>query len=258
MIRRRRKRDQQLELLTKDGTRPKTKRAANKRHDRGGRPPKGARAGSPHTVRPELKPHVPVHVVLRVEPAIGSLRNGKVYAAIRAATLVAARYPDMRIIHVSIQRTHIHLLVEANDRLALAKGMQKFQISAAKHINRAITPRGQRRRRGGVFPDRYHAEYIKTKLGAWRALGYVLNNWRKHREDEAFESTGWLLDRWSTAILFDGWREREGRGPWPLPPDYEPLVVSEPRTWLLRKGWRDHGSISVAYVPSQRIVLATK
>src|SRR5688572_7588727 len=102
MVRRRRKKDQQLDLLTKDGTRAKTKRAANKRHDRGGRPASGARSSSPHKVRPELKPHVPVHVVLRVEPAIGSLRHGKVYAAIRAATIVAARYPDMRIIHVSI------------------------------------------------------------------------------------------------------------------------------------------------------------
>jgi len=37
-----------------------------------------------------------------------------------------------RILHVSTQRTHIHLLVEADHKDALASGMQGFQISAAK------------------------------------------------------------------------------------------------------------------------------
>jgi hypothetical protein len=39
----------------------------------------------------------------------------------------------------SAQRTHLHLLVEAKDKEALAAGMQGFQISAAKHLNAAIS-----------------------------------------------------------------------------------------------------------------------
>lgn len=245
------RRGSQLELLAKDGTRAKTKRAANRKRDAGGRPPKGPRAGSPHKTRPELKPHVPVHITLRVERDVGSLRNGHVYAAVRAATLVASRYPDMRIIHVSIQRTHIHLLVEAKDRIALAKGMQGFQISAAKHINRVVSKTGERRR-GRVFTDRYHAEYIKTALGAYRALGYVLNNWKKHDEHRTFETSTWLLDAYATGIYFDGWKEV--RGPWKLPADYQPLIVRPPGSWLLRVGWRRYGPISIDHVPSQRIV----
>ena len=249
------KRGRQLELLSKDGTKAKTKRAANRKRDGGGRPPKGPRAGSPHKVRPELKPHVPVHIVLRVERDVGSLRNRKGYAAVRAATIVASRYPDMRIVHVSIQRTHIHLLVEADNRTALAKGMQGFQISAAKHINRALSKDGTRRR-GRVFTDRYHAEYIDSPLGAHRALGYVLNNWRKHGEDQTFDAANWHVDPFSTAILFDGWKEREGRAPWTIPQGYEPLVVHPPRCWLFRIGWRRHGSISIEHVPSQGPVRA--
>src|SRR5215510_3516792 len=104
-----------------------------------GRPPKGKRAGSPHKVRPFLHARHPVHVVLRVVSSVGSLRRRCVYQAIREATLTTALREDFRIIHLSIQRTHVHLLVEASDKGALARGMQGFQISAAKHLNAAIS-----------------------------------------------------------------------------------------------------------------------
>src|SRR5215467_11754434 len=128
-----------------------------------GRPRKGSRAGSPHTQRPFLHARYPVHVTLRVVGAVGNLRRRCVYQAVREATLTTARREDFRIVHLSIQRTHIHLLVEANDKLALARGMQGFQISAAKHLNAAISKgRPGPRRRGTVFPDRYHAEIITS------------------------------------------------------------------------------------------------
>src|SRR3954469_9219942 len=92
-----------------------------------GRPPKGTRAGSPHKVRPFLNARYPVHVTLRVVGAVGNLRRRCAYQAVREATLVTARREDFRIVHVSIQRTHIHLLVEADGKAALASGMQGFQ-----------------------------------------------------------------------------------------------------------------------------------
>ena len=76
-----------------------------------GRPPKGARAGSPHKERPYLHARYPVHVVLRVVGAVGSLRRRLAYHAIREATLTTARREDVRIVQLSIQRTHLHLLV---------------------------------------------------------------------------------------------------------------------------------------------------
>ena len=45
---------------------------------------------------------------------------------------------DFRIVHISIQSNHIHLLVEANDPEALARGMQAFQISAARKLNKLL------------------------------------------------------------------------------------------------------------------------
>src|SRR5262249_56829010 len=98
-----------------------------------------------------------------------------------------------RIVHVSIQRNHVHMLVEADSKLALARGMQGFQISAARNINTLLGPDKYRRRRGPVFADRYHLEVITSPRQARHALSYVLNNWRKHREDRSGLASTWLV-----------------------------------------------------------------
>src|SRR5437868_505560 len=179
-----------------------------------------ARAGSPHLKRPTHKKQFPVHVVLRVAPVLGSLRKRFMYRALREATIAVAlrelAYDDVkgafRIVHISIQRTHVHLLVEADNKLALSRGMQSFQVSAAKHINReySVKLKLSERRRGNVFVDRYHAETITNPNQARRTLAYVLNNWRKHREDRYEHAKSWLIDPFSSAISFQGWKERDG------------------------------------------------
>src|SRR5262245_4776950 len=134
-----------------DGRRGDRKRRRGKKP---GPKPK-ARAGSRHKWRPALKARHPVHVVLRVVGAVGNLRRRATYKAVREATLTTARREDFRIVHLSIQRNHLHLLVEADHKGALASGMQGFQISAAKHLNAAISKdRPGPRRRGAVFSDR--------------------------------------------------------------------------------------------------------
>jgi len=218
-----------------------------------GRPWKGTRAGSPHKTREEFKATEPVHVVLRVHGDVGSLRKGKLFAAIRSASAVAAKWEACRIVHASVQQTHIHLIVEAENKAALARGMKAFQISAAKHINATISRGLPVRRRGAVFPDRYHAEVIRSPRQARHTLAYVLNNWRKHREDQRPFARTWTLDPYSTAVMFGGWK---GRGPilWldTLPPNYVGLFAWLPRTWLLTAGWRRHGLLSMDEVPGPR------
>jgi len=221
-----------------------------------GRPPKGARAGSPHKQRPYLHARNPVHVVLRVIPAVGSLRRRVAYHAIREATLTTARREDFRIVHLSIQRTHLHLLVEANDKAALASGMQGFQISAARHLNAAISKgRPGPRRRGAVFPDRYHAEIIMSPTQARHVIRYILNNYRKHREDRVAPMSAWRIDWFSSAAMFPDWQEYgdEEGFLWRGPPSYEPLQVRAAQTWLLREGWKKLGAtISCRDVPSAK------
>jgi hypothetical protein len=143
------------------------------------------------------------------------------------------------------------LLVEAQNKGALSRGMQSFQISAAKHINAAVSRRLHVRRRGRVFCDRYHAEVVTCPRRARHALAYVLNNWRKHREDRDEKSSKWLVDPFSSGWSFNGWTQLAGRlTMWTVPETYLPMFVWLPRTWLLSTGWRRHGLVDAREVPS--------
>jgi len=214
-----------------------------------GRKPKGPRAAEAHKTRPVFEAKHGLHVVLRVVPEIGSLRRPEMYRAIREASICAAVKERIRIVHISVQRTHVHLIVEAENKKVLGRGMQGFQISAARHINTAMGD-GVRRRRGAVFVDRYHLVVFKSPTQARHVLSYVLNNWRKHEEDR---EAGKLIDRFSSGCSFADWKELEHRDlMWRVPPDYEPLMVRRPKSWLLRAGWKLAGSISAREVPSRR------
>jgi len=141
-------------------------------------------------------------------------------------------------VHLSIQRTHIHLIVEADDREALIRGMQGFQISAARRLNLAISD-GEPRK-GQVFLDRYHARVLTAPRQVRNCIAYVLNNFRHHAG-----SRPTVLDPYASGIFFDGWNA----GPWRVPDGYEPLPVVEPNTWLLSTGWRRHSLIDPYEVP---------
>jgi putative transposase len=238
---------QQLRYLDKNGQRRGGKRKG------AGRPKSGAFASQPHKRRQTFKASEPVQVTIRAVRDVQRLRNFDAYHAARKAMVATFRREDFRIVHVSIQGTHVHLLIEANDRIALARGMQAFQISAAKHLNAAITKRLglQKRRRGAVFTDRYHATIIRTPRHARHELAYVLNNWRRHGESQKRVSGRWRVDPFSSGPSFDGWRDVEAREEkWPE--TYVPLPVWEPRTWLLSEGWRRYGLIRSTEVPGPR------
>jgi REP element-mobilizing transposase RayT len=220
-----------------------------------------------HIKRPELPGNAALHVTLRVVAAVAQarLRTRAAYAAIREAAISVLRHEAFHIVHLSIQGTHVHLLVEAANREALSRGMQAFEISAAKHINAAMTRAGTwwerrigrvagRRRKGRVFAGRYHEELITKPRQARNALSYVLNNWRKHREDRGARTRAWRIDPYATGWAFEGWRERAGEAfMWKLPDEYKPIPVWRPRSWLLSVGWRRHGLISTREVPGERV-----
>jgi hypothetical protein len=63
----------------------------------------------------------------------------------------------------------------------------------------------------------------------------------------------WAIDWFSSAAMFPGWAEYgEQAFLWRGPETYDPLVVYQPRTWLLREGWKKAGSISCRDVPSAK------
>ena len=224
------------------------------RRKRVGRPKKGSRASERHEIRLVLRASEPAHVILRAHSDVGSLRRGDVFHAIREALITVGKLEDsFHVVQFSVQRSHIHMVVEATDRLALAKGMQTFGISAAKHINALLRDDQGRRRRGAVFPDRYHVKILKQPRQIRNCLAYVLNNWRHHGEDKTERARTWHLDPFSSAVTFEGWKEREARDGqrFVQPPTYVAPLVWAPRTWLMRVGWRKYGLISAFEVPGR-------
>ena len=237
----------QLELpkLDKNG-----QRRGGKRKGAGRKAPAGCRPSEKHEKRLPLRANQPVHVTLRVVAAVADLRKRHVYHALRDAMIATFDKDDFHIIHISIQHGHIHMLVEASDEKRLARGMQGFESVAAKEINKAITRRSGKERKGRVFADRYHPQIIRTPTQARHALGYVLNNWRKHREDRDQLAQTWLVDPFSNAISFPGWKELD-HTPWMRRPRviYVPLPVWKPRSWLLWTGWKRGGELSARDIP---------
>jgi REP element-mobilizing transposase RayT len=161
------------------------------------------------------------------------LRSKGAYAALRAAFAAGCNRFGFRLVHYSVQRDHIHMIVEAKDRRALARGVQGLLIRMAKALNRCWG------RKGSVFGDRYHAKALRTPKEVRNVLAYVLNNARRHglRLAQA-------VDLFASGLWFDGWRERiRARG---LP---AAIPVAAGRTWLLTLGWRRHGLIRLDEVP---------
>ncbi len=189
---------------------------------------------APHRARPELSARHPVHIVLRTLVRV-SWRTRDYYQFVQQALLGTLGRTDFRIVHVSIQNNHLHLLVEAADRKALTHGMQSFTIRLARIVHARVGGVGK------VFAFRYHATQIKTARHARHALAYVLNNWRRHNQDwENGREVRAQLDEFSSAISFDGWaRGRRFR----VPEGYDPLAVSTPKTSLLKFDWQNYGLI---------------
>ena len=214
-----------------------------------GRPPKRDRSSEPHKVRLRFSEPTPVHVTLRVVAPISTLRRPDAYHAVRWSLYAVIGREDFRIVHLSIERDHLHLLVEANDHVALWEGVRAFESSAAQRINRVISLTTGTRRRGQVFADRYHARLIRSPTQARNTLSYVLNNWRRHGLDRGMETMFWDVDYYSSGPCFEGWTELDDSPFLYQTPDYPRLSVCRPKTWLLRTGWRQAGPISMRDVP---------
>ena len=92
-----------------------------------------------------------VRVTAHLTAAIARLDRARLRAAIDRALDLAHDRDDFRIVAIELAPQGIELHVEADDKRALARGMQGFQVSAARALNRLA------RRRGNVFVDRYRA-----------------------------------------------------------------------------------------------------
>ena len=202
-----------------------------------GRKPR--RRGLVHHVRREPVPiGSPVHVTVRVRRGVPSLRTRAFIREFRRSLADACERGAFRVVHYSLQRDHVHMIVEAAGKEALGAGMKSISARLARAVNRVF------RRSGPVLDGRYHARVLRTPREVRNALAYVLLNVRKHFRQRVGTAPPVRLDEASSGRWFDGWKMRP-RGPTGAG---EP-EVSEPHSWLLRAGWRRHGLVHPAEVP---------
>lgn len=215
MARRRRSiRQHELEFRTWGGAR---RGAGRKRSNR--------RSRVAHVARPRHDARTPLHATLRLREGLPSLRRHLVRAQVLSAIGDGRERFGFRLNQFSIQSNHVHLIIEADDRDALSRGMKGLAVRVARALNRLW------RRSGSVFLDRFHARPLRTPREVRSALVYVLQNARHH----GLRLMG--VDPYSSGPWFDGWRQGivlASRGP-----------GAPARTWLLREGWRRHGLIGI-------------
>ena len=203
------------------------------RHGAGRKP--GSRRPVPHRRREGIRARLPGHVTVKVRPGVPSLRSVALVRALeRSFSCVRAR-ADFRLVHYSLQTTHAHLLVEATDADALARGMMAVGARIARAVNRIFG------RTGPVLAERFHVRPLRTPREVRNALAYVLLNARRHARRLRGRA---LTDPASSGRWFDGWRSMpvcDARS--------VPIPVARPRTWLLMMGWKRHGLIDPGEVP---------
>ena len=206
----RRRRAAQLEL------RPKT---WGGRRQGGGRP--RTTSWVSRKPRPEFPKRHPLHITLRIRRDVGSVRTDGCFAEIQRAFLGGCERFGMRMVEFSVQADHIHLVVEADGKESLTRGMQGLAIRLARAINRALG------RKGKVFADRYHERILETPAEVRIVVEYVRHNHLKHLRKRGKMPHPWYIDPYSSM---------SGRAVTYLHGyDWSALVVAAPRTWLLRR-----------------------
>jgi putative transposase len=215
----------------------------------GRKPGPGRKGLVPRVRRPEHDANHPAHITLRAVTSAPDLRAQTPFRAVRGCLTRLARRGSIRVVHFSVQRDHVHLIVEAADATELARGIQGLASGIARAVNRVV------RRRGRFWRDRYHRRDLETPRQTRTAIVYVLMNFRKHTPEDAIDSLH-LLDSRSSAAWFDGWDSRAGpevtlvRGACDAGRVASP--ASKPATWLGSIGWRRLGLVRADERPAER------
>ena len=197
-----------------------------------------------HVARERFGRMLPAHVTVRLVAGVPSLRDVRIVRRIEKTFANGCERPDFRLTEYSLQGNHAHLIVEAADQGALARGMMAIGARLALAVNRAAGHRGR------VIADRYHHHLLRTPREVQRALRYVLLNARRHAAKAGAKLAARVrLDPASSARWFEGWKKERIAVPQRdvRPPPLRP--VARAKTWLLTVGWQRHGLLDPADVP---------
>lgn len=182
----------------------------------------GCRPGAGRKRGPRVSHHgrecfvVPIvtHAVWRTRTDVRSLRGKRLWRQIRESFRRCFEKLGFRVVHFSVQGTHVHLIIEADTLTLLSRGMQGLGVSMAKRINFTL------RRSGPAFDDRYFARRLRSPREVSNAVEYVIHNHAQHLRRQGLPVPP-QPDAFSSEALRDA----------------VPRLVAEPETWLLRVGY---------------------
>jgi len=195
-----------------------------------------------HSKRVVVKSRLPMHITMRMRGDVPRLRNFDLMPVLKRAFVAACDKDGFRIVQFSVQTNHIHLICEAENNTAVARGIQSWAVRVARGLNRKSG------RRGSLFDDRYHVEVITMPKQMRNTYCYVLQNARGHGLEIGNAWHG--LDPFSSGWWFDGWSRDDWRTG--IRPPAE-RTVAPARSWLATTGWRRHGAIGITESPAEHM-----
>ncbi len=104
----------------------------------GARRKPGPRPRVPRARRPPHRAAHPLHVTLRALPGLPSFRSARLFPAIQHAIRLAFA-GAYRVVELSVESNHLHLIVEARDRAALSSGTRGLARARAWSGPRSCT-----------------------------------------------------------------------------------------------------------------------
>ena len=113
---------------------------------------------------------------------------------------------DFRVVLYSIQRDHVHIIVEAAEKDALGRGMKAVASRLARAVNRVFG------RSGAVMDGRYHLRVLGSPREVRNAIAYVLLNARKHWRERWGQAPPVRIDAASSGRWFGGWLREASSG----------------------------------------------
>ncbi|MFA6168851.1 MAG: transposase, partial [Gemmatimonadaceae bacterium] len=169
-----------------------------------------------------------MHVTLRLVDGLPSLRRPTLTELLLRVFGAECCRKGFRLVHFSIRSNHLHLVCEADDTVALSRGVQRLASRAARRLNERLG------RSGRTFRDRFHGVVIASPRQMRNVLRYVFLNAHKDaarrgraRAERALRHGGTMLaalvsrlvgvDHWSSAFYFDGFANVG-----PVPPEPPP------------------------------------
>lgn len=225
-----------------------------------------------HMKRPTINGKMPLHITQKLSPGFPSLRTKTLLKEFNKAAREAKKF-GFYVLHFSLLKNHLHMVVEAKNNKALGAGMRSLGCRMAKSIKNNAnikkdadiekisdvkkipdiknissvrnSPDDAKIKRNKVFHGRYHLHVLRTPAETKNALKYVLLNHSQHWNSIDH------IDAYSSGHKFEHWPKLLGRrfaGLIQVEADSNRKLgqinlktyldgISPAQSWLARSGW---------------------